>query len=250
LKEPQGLAYLPGRDELVVASGGDGTVRFYDAGTLTLKATMQLGGDADNLRVAPSTGFVAVGYGSGSLALIDPARRAVVKSVSLPAHPEGFRLDPSGKRLFVNVPSARLIVASGWDDAEPAVRWPARHGLNFPMALDPSSDTIAVVYRWPARIELVDAATGTVRQDLGTCGDADDVYFDQPRKRLYVVCGAGIVDVFQQGGSGYNHLARVTTRHKARTGLFIPELDRLIVAAPAETKGTPASLIVLRPVWS
>jgi hypothetical protein len=39
LRDPQGLAYLPGRDELVVASGGDGTVRFYDAGSLALKAT-------------------------------------------------------------------------------------------------------------------------------------------------------------------------------------------------------------------
>jgi hypothetical protein len=34
LKEPQGLAYLPDRDELVVASGGDGTVRFFDASSL------------------------------------------------------------------------------------------------------------------------------------------------------------------------------------------------------------------------
>jgi hypothetical protein len=72
----------------------------------------------------------------------------------------------------------------------------------------------------------------------------------QPRKRLYVVCGAGIVDVFQQSGAGYADLAAVTTRHKARTGLFVPELDRLIVAAPAEAKGTPASLIVLRPARS
>ena len=34
LKEPQGLAYLPGQDKLVVASGGDGSVRFYRAGDL------------------------------------------------------------------------------------------------------------------------------------------------------------------------------------------------------------------------
>ena len=31
LKEPQGLAYLADRNELVVASGGDGTVRFSTA---------------------------------------------------------------------------------------------------------------------------------------------------------------------------------------------------------------------------
>ena len=35
LKSPQGLAYLPARNELVVASGDDGTVRFYQADDLT-----------------------------------------------------------------------------------------------------------------------------------------------------------------------------------------------------------------------
>ena len=34
LKEPQGLAYLSDRNELVVASGGDGTVRFFTAARL------------------------------------------------------------------------------------------------------------------------------------------------------------------------------------------------------------------------
>jgi DNA-binding beta-propeller fold protein YncE len=34
LKEPQGLAYLPDRNQLVVASAGDGTVRFFDANSL------------------------------------------------------------------------------------------------------------------------------------------------------------------------------------------------------------------------
>src|SRR5258708_3951531 len=34
VKEAQGLGYLPGRDELVIASGGDGSVRFYRAGDL------------------------------------------------------------------------------------------------------------------------------------------------------------------------------------------------------------------------
>ena len=37
LKEPQGLAYLPDRNELVVTSAGDGTVRFFDASSLKLR---------------------------------------------------------------------------------------------------------------------------------------------------------------------------------------------------------------------
>jgi hypothetical protein len=41
-------------------------------------------------------------------------------------------------------------------------------------------------------------------------------------------------------------LAGVTTRQGARTGLFVPELDRLVVAARASGK-EGAALLVLRP---
>ncbi|HEX4735934.1 MAG TPA: hypothetical protein VH331_00055 [Allosphingosinicella sp.] len=53
LKEPQGIAYLPALRELVVACGGDGTVRFYDGRTFHPVATLQLGDDADNVRSMP-----------------------------------------------------------------------------------------------------------------------------------------------------------------------------------------------------
>lgn len=245
LKEPQGVAYLPDRNELVVASGGDGSVRFYDANDLALKATMTVGDDADNLRVDPATGFVAVGYGSGAIALIDPARRVVVKSIALPAHPEGFRPDPSSKRVFVNLPNAHLVATADWD-SNSLGRWPAGHALNFPMALDAATSTIAIAYRMPSRLVLIDAANGTTRQDLETCGDADDVYFDPPRKRLNVICGAGAVDVFERSGVSYAHLAQVNTRPGARTGLFSEELGELIVAARS-TSTSSAALIVLRP---
>ncbi|MEI7933113.1 MAG: hypothetical protein WCI21_08685, partial [Alphaproteobacteria bacterium] len=46
LSEPQGVAWLSGRDELVVASG-DGMVRFYRGADLSLLAQLNLGDDAD-----------------------------------------------------------------------------------------------------------------------------------------------------------------------------------------------------------
>ena len=33
-----------------------------------------------------------------------------------------------------------------------------------------------------------------------TCGDADDVFFDAKRRRVYVSCGDGTVDAWQQDG--------------------------------------------------
>lgn len=247
LKSPQGLGYVEGRDELVVASGGDGSVRFFDGMTLAQIALLHLGSDADDIRIDAGTGEVVVGYGSGALAIIDPVRRAAVRTIALPAHPEGFSIDPSTHRAYVNVPDDRSIVAVDLDTGAQFARWPAAHLMNFPMALDGASKTLAVVFRLPARLGLIDEESGTVKQDLPTCGDADDVYFDARRQRIYVSCGSGAVDVFQKVAIGYSHLASIATQHGARTALFIPKLDQLLVAARAQNRKADAGLLVYRP---
>ena len=237
LKEPQGVAYLPATDELAVASGGDGKVRFYRAADLTLTGELDAGDDADNLRVTDD-GMLVVG--SDSLRVIDPKTRAVVGAVPLPAHPEGFRLD--GSRFFVNLPRAGLVAAG---DLKTGVTssWKAAHAMNFPMAYDARTRRIAVVYRLPARLVLMDAQTGAVVSDRPTCGDSDDVFFDDKRSRIYVSCGGGSVDVFPIEG---DRLARVDSRDGARTSLFAPELDRLLVAARAGANQN-AAILVYRP---
>ena len=240
LSEPQGLAHLPDRDELAVASGGDGTVRFYHAGDLAPAGVVTVGGDADNLRLT-ATGQVVVGYGDGALAVIDPASRRVISTTALPAHPEGFRL--SGDRAFVNLPDVRKIAVVDLAAGRITATWPAEHRWNYPMALRSERPEIAVVYRLPARLQLRDATSGAVVVDQKTCGDADDVFFDPPRWRLYVICGAGAIDVVTLDAPKGS--ARIATRSGARTGLFVPEWDRLLVAARAGN-GT-AALLVYRP---
>jgi hypothetical protein len=110
------------------------------------------------------------------------------------------------------------------------------------MALSADGKTIAVVYRLPARLQLLDPASGRVQLDRETCGDADDVFFDTSRRRIYVICGAGAVD-----GVTLETPARsesVQTRPGARTGLFVPEWDRLVVA---RANGGDAALLIFKP---
>ena len=81
---------------------------------------------------------------------------------------------------------------------------------------------------------------------LETCGDADDVFVDPRRLRVYVSCGEGFVDVLEQRETGYGRLARVPTVSGARTSLFVPEFDRLYVAVRARSS-EPAAVWVFRP---
>jgi DNA-binding beta-propeller fold protein YncE len=245
LAEPQGLAVLAVRGELAVATGGDGTLRFYRTGDLALVGQVKLGEDADNVRVDRATGQVVVGYGAGAFGTIDPATRKVVASTPLPAHPEGFQL--AGSRAFVNLPDAGRIAVADLAAGRVVATWPNRgRRLNFPLAIDPKSGEIAVVYRLPARLVTLDPATGAERQALETCGDSDDLFFDARRARLYVACGGGQVDVFQRGAAGLTRIARIPTRPGARTALFDPEGDRLYVAARANG-GREAAILVFLP---
>ncbi len=255
LKEPQGLAYAPAADVLAVASAGDGTVRLFHGADLSPAGTIDLADDADNIRLDTRTGYLVVGYGNGGLAVIDPAKASVVSRIALRAHPESFQLDSDRGLAFVNVPDARQIAVVDLAAGRQTGVWqfPDYHA-NFPMALDDGRTTAAVVFRSPARLVLVDVNAGKPVGIFQTCGDADDVFFDTGRRRVYVSCGDGNVDTWQQepgqqDSAGYRHLGLVKTSSGARTSLFVPAFDRLFVAARARLfgLGSDAALVVLRP---
>ncbi|ASG24858.1 hypothetical protein Y958_26615 [Nitrospirillum viridazoti CBAmc] len=248
LKEPQGIGYLPARDMIVVASAGDGSVRLYAGATLMPAGTVDLGDDADNVRIDTATGTVLVGYGAGSIAVIDPARPAKIGDLPLRAHPEGFRYDVSAGRLYVNVPDRQQIDVLDRGTGRQIAAWSSPDmRSNYPMALDGAAGRIAVGYRSPARLVEMKAADGTVTGSIPLCDDTDDVSFDAKRSRYYVSCGEGAVDVINRTPDGLVHRDRIKTASGARTSLFVPELDRLFVAARAGWFGGDAAILVFRP---
>jgi DNA-binding beta-propeller fold protein YncE len=246
LKEPQGVAYLKAQDVIVVANAGDGTVRRYRGADLAPMGMLKLGADADNIRLDPRTGDVVVGYGRGTLSFLDPASGALKSEIELPAHPESFQLAPTDDRIFVNVPDAHQIAVLDRGVGRQVAQWGITASGNFPMALDPAGTTLFVVYRSPPTLTAFDGATGGVAMRMRTCGDADDVFFDAKRARLYVSCGDGEIAVIQQDGSSYREIARIGTSSGARTALFVPPLDRLVLAVRARGRELPA-LWIYRP---
>jgi hypothetical protein len=208
---------------------------------------IDLGGDADNIRFSAATNRVFVGYGDGGLAKIDPVERKTVANLPLKAHPEGFQISDGTSRLFVNVPNAKSItvldIASGQKSAEWAIR---NARSNFPMALDEEAQRVLVVFRSPARLGAFAMRSGEEVAQAATCGDADDIFVDTKRKRAYVSCGDGFIDLFSTEGGAYRRLSRIATVAGARTSLFIPALDRLILAVRAAGP-EPAAVWVFRP---
>ena len=135
LSEPQGVAYVPARHRIVVASGGTGRVDAYESAPLAVAGIDHLD-DADNVRLDARSERLVVGYGR-ALAILDPQTLAVIQRIELPGHPEAFELEPSGRRLFVNVPSAGQVVVVDRQSGTITSTWlVAGAAGNFPMALD------------------------------------------------------------------------------------------------------------------
>src|SRR6266446_6825672 len=149
LKEPQGVAYVGFADSIYVANAGDGSVRVLRGDDLASIGRIELGDDADNVRVDAQHSRVLVGFGKGALAVIDPASRAKTADIRLKGHPEGFQIDETGTQVFVNVPDARDIEVV--DLASEANRSLPTQGAgsNFPMAIDGESRRVLAVFRSP-----------------------------------------------------------------------------------------------------
>jgi YVTN family beta-propeller protein len=244
LKEPQGVAYVGFADSIYVANAGDGSVQVLRGDDLAPIGRIELGDDADNVRVDAQRSRVLVGYGKGAFAVIDPASRTKTADLRLKGHPEGFQID--GTQVFVNVPDAGDIEIV--DLATEANRSLPTGDLrsNFPMAIDRDAHRVLVVFRSPPTLMALSSQDGRLAAKLETCGDADDVFVDAKRRRAYVSCGEGAVDVLEQREAGYGRLARVPSVSGARTSLFVPELDRLYVAVRAQPN-EPAAVWVYRP---
>ena len=233
LHEPQGIRFLPDRNRVVVANGGDGSTVFYDGTTLAPVRTAKTSGDADNVRYDPKTGRVYVGYGDGALGSFDPDGKPL-GDVKLAGHPESFQLESSGPRIFVNVPSAGHVAVLDRDKQTVTATWRVTAaGANYPMALDEANRRLFLGCRRPAKLLVYDTQSGTFVTAVDIVGDTDDLFYDSTQKRLYVIGGEGLITVLeQQDADHYRLVQKIPTAAGARTGLFVPELGKLFVAVP------------------
>jgi YVTN family beta-propeller protein len=246
LREPQGVAYELSADMLYVANAGDGSVRMFRGSDYTENGRIELGDDADNIRIDPAGQRLLVGYGGGAIAAIDLSQRRKTAEFAVPAHPEGFQLDHSTGRIYVNVPKAAAIVVIDGLTGKQAAAWPLKGaGGNFPMALDETRQRILVAFRSPPRLGAFSISDGQVVANIDLCGDADDVFVDARRHRAYVSCGQGFIDVFDIQNAEYRRLARIPTVPGARTAYFVPSIDRLFLAVRA-TSAEAAAIWVFR----
>ena len=246
--EPQGVLYVPGFNK-IVSAGADGKVLIFDAGSYTLQKTIDLGGEADNLRWDARHKWILVGYGEedGGIGAIDPATNELLEHtvVKTGGHPESFQIETQGNRVFVNCPDAGQVVESIERDTGKMTQWPIKGAKgNYAMALNEPDQRLYTATRKRPYLIVFDTEGGReVARVPGIVGEADDVYFDAARKRIYVIGGEGFISVVQQLDAGhYKLIANVPSIVGGRTGYWYPQHDRLYVAVQAHGN-EPAQLL-------
>jgi DNA-binding beta-propeller fold protein YncE len=239
--DPQGVIYVGELNKLFVANGTDGRLRIYDGESFKLLNTVDMGEDADNVRYDPAEKKVYVAFGGdegGGIAVLDAVSGKRLDDVAkLDAHPESFQIAKSKPVIYANIATKAKVVLID-RHTHKVTDWPLKGvKANYPMALDEADGRILIVTRKPARLVAIDTETGAMVASVPCVNDADDVYYDSGRKRIYIPGGEGFLSVIQQmDPDHYEAIAKIPTTIGARTGLWYEKRDRLYLAVPASSK--------------
>lgn len=248
LDEPQGVAYLPAADRVIVSNSADGACRVFDARTWQPLGSVKFADDADQLRFDPASGLVYVGYGDGAIGAFNPLTlQHVSTDFQLPAHPESFQLDPADHRIYVNLASIHKVAVLHLDTHTIDLWTLHDAGENFPMALDTRTRRLFIAARRPARFIVLNMDTGEQIASLPGPMDSDDMAFDSERHRIYIPSGEGFLFVYQQiDADHYARIAKIPTPVGARTSAYYGQVGKhnsLYLAVPAQS-GRPAEMWV------
>ena len=245
LHEPQGIKFIPENNVVFVANGENGECDVFNADSYQLITSVKTSGDADNVRYDAIARKIYVGYGDGGMAIIDSKTYHQLADIKLPGHPESFQLGPDSKSVFVNVPDSKILVTIDLDKKEISDKWKIETALaNFPMALDSKNHRLFIGCRKPAKLLVINSENGKTITQIDIDYDTDDVFYDSSSGLIYISCGGGYIDVLKQTDPDkYETMSRIETSSGARTSLYIPELNQLIVAAPARS-GNEAHLLI------
>jgi len=237
---PQGVVYSPETNKLFVGSD-EGKLYIYDGATFDLIKSIDFGDDVDNLRYDAAEKRVYVGYGdekTGAIGLVDAAsNKRIDEEFKLGAHPESFQLSGSGPNIYVNLLDLKQIAVVN-RRTHSIARWPINFESNFPMALDEPDHRLFVATRTPPQLAVFETNSGRLVATLPAVQDADDLYYDFDRKRVYIPGGEGYISVFQQSDADhYRLLAKIPSALGARTAGYFGKgrkgFDRFYLAVPA-----------------
>jgi len=250
---PLTMVYLPDSDRLVVTNGDTDDLSLVDCKDYKILKTLKLGKGVDHSALNPINKYLYVENGaaadgkSHSLAIVDPKSFKIVGEIlGLSGDSnEGMVIDRAGKKLYVNMTGSDEVGVIDLDMRQIVARWPLPDvHVAHAIALDEAHHRLFTATRKPPQFIVFNTDTGKVVASLPCVGVNSDMSLDVARKRIYVT-GSEAVSVFEQRDADhYEHIAEVPSAFRAKSSIFVPQLNRLYVADSG--KGKPDAKLALQ----
>lgn len=250
---PHGILFLRRANRLIVSDSGNAGTVILDASTYKVVGHIKLAPGADSMTYdAPShrlyivTGGSDVGMKDCFLNEVDPLTGHIYAQHRFDSdHTEAVAIEPHGRRLFVNIADHDYVAVLDKVTLKELARWPLTGArLNLSMALDARHHRLFVVTRNPSKLFVLDTGSGRTIAVMDAPAIADGVFYDSARQRIYVPGGIGDVGVYQQvDPDHYTRLADVPSARGAKSGVLVPEIDRLFLAVSPGAQGHSGALL-------
>jgi DNA-binding beta-propeller fold protein YncE len=237
VKTPHTLAFVPDKNELFVADGGDGSCLVLDGTDLHLIKRIPLEEGPDAGIYDPQARIFYVGNGGRGartdfsyLSEISVDQQKEIGRIRVEANNlESMAIDHKTDRLYVNlrdknqvgiIDLKRKTVVQTWD--VPGLN------LNTPLAYDIKNHRLFIRARKPGKLFILNSENGSVIQTLDIVDISDDMTYDALHHRIYVSGAEGLNVIVQKDADRYEVVQKLDTLG-GKTSEYVPSLQQFYV---------------------
>jgi len=237
VKTPHTLAFVPDKNELFVADGGDGSCLVLDGADLHLIKRIPLEAGPDAGIYDPQTRIFYVGNGGRGaktdfsyLSEISVDQQKEIGRIRVESNNlESMAIDHRTDKLYVNLRDKKKVgiidlksktVAQTWDVPE--------LNLNTPLAYDIKNHRLFIGARKPGKLFILNSENGSVIQTLDIVDISDDMTYDAAHHRIYVSGAEGLNVIAQKDADHYEVVQKMDTLG-GKTSEYVPSLKQFYV---------------------
>lgn len=259
-KTPHSLAFVPEKDELLVADGGDSALIVLAASDFhRLDRVALIDGSATGKGDSPDAAFYDaanrlyyIGNGGNSaklpnstISIFSVDQGKLIGDISIPGdNVESMGVDNLHHRLYVNIRDKQQIGVVDLNTRQLLTTWTAP-GLikNTALVVDSKNQRIFVAGRNPGIFYVFDE-NGKVVAQKSCVNVNDDMTYDPILKRIYVSGTQGLSIFHQDSPDTYTEIADIPT-NGGKTSVYVPSVKQFYVIHPKNTVDD-AGLLVYR----
>jgi hypothetical protein len=246
--QPHAAVVLSDSNIIVTDGDGFGQVALVNGKDYKIMSTIKLPAGVDGAVFNPVNQYYYVESGGDEegakthvINIIDTKAFKLVGAITLPGnHSEAMAIDHTGKKMYINLTGGDQVGVVDLDTRKLIATWPVPDAQTAnALVLDEPNHRLFIATRKPAKFFVYDTDTGKVVTTLPTAEMHDDMWFDVARKRIYVTGTETTAVMEQRDADHYSHLADVQTGYRAKTSIYVPELNRLYIAVSGKGKPDP-----------